>query len=54
MAEHGDAQAQEDCYHRVACDQKDHGEAFWNSGLNVASNAADCFGKWNPHSDAAS
>ena len=48
MAEHWDARAQEDCYYYVAYEQRDHGDAFWNGGRDIASYVADCFDKWNP------
>jgi SAM-dependent methyltransferase len=48
MAEHWDTRAQEDCYYYVAYEQRDHGDAFWNSGRDIASYVADCFDKWNP------
>lgn len=48
MAEHWDARAQEDCYYYVAYEQKDHGDAFWESGRDIAAYVAGCYDKWNP------
>ena len=48
MAEHWDARAQEDCYYYVACEQKDHGDAFWSGGADIVSYVANSFDMWNP------